>query len=49
MSGGDEYLRANDIARLTGVTTPDRSPLDCQRNTRLGEAWRRTTGGQKRA
>ena len=21
MSGGDEYLRANDIARLTGVTT----------------------------
>jgi excisionase family DNA binding protein len=21
MSGGNEYLRANDIARLTGVTT----------------------------
>ena len=47
MNGQSEYLRARDIARLTGVSIGTARTLDRQEDTRLGKGWRRTIGWPK--
>ena len=46
MTGGTEYLRATDIARLTGMSTPNRPALDRRRDPPLDQARRRQARGK---